>query len=480
MQHTETQRRSPSLLVSSIPLAVLTVLLAATIFVFGSDSLTGPSQISLIVATATCIMLATWRCGVSWSELEAAMAEKMRETAVSVYILLIIGALSSAWMISGIVPTLICYGVQIIHPAVFLCSSCIISGIVALMTGSSWTTIATIGLALIGIGRALGFEDCWTAGAIISGAYFGDKISPLSDTTVLASSVSGTPIFRHIRYMLYTTTPTLLITLCIFGVAGLFMGGGEPSDTTVYTEALERTFNISPWLLIVPVLTGVLIYKRVPSLVVLFLSTLMATVMALIAQQEVLSHIAGESHKAWALFTAIMTTLCTSTSVDTGNDLLNDLVSTSGMGGMMYTIWLILCALAFGGAMTASGMMKSFLHAVFKRLARTRFGLVLSTALSGLTLNLATGDQYISIILSADLFKDEYQRQGYESRLLSRTCEDCVTVTSVLVPWNTCGMTQATVLGVATLTYLPYCFFNLLSPLMTLLHAAMGWKIRKV
>lgn len=471
--------KQPGIFVSSLPLLVLTILLSITITTFGADSLAGPSQVALMVATATGIVLAIWKCDVKWNDIEDAMSEKVRNTAVSVYILFIIGCLGSAWMVSGIVPTLICYGIEVIRPSVFLASACVISGIVSLMTGSSWTTIATIGIALLGIGRALGFDDGWTAGAIISGAYFGDKISPLSDTTVLASSVSGTPIFWHIRYMLLTTTPTLLITLCIFGVAGLVMGLNTHTDTIIYSKALNDTYTITPWLLLVPLLTGVLIYKKVPSLVVLFTSTVMAIVMAVIFQQDVLLEIAKDKTGIQAIFSACVTTLCSRTNVDTGNALLNELVTTDGMAGMLDTIWLILCAMAFGGVMTASGMLKCFLHAIFSRLAKTRLGLVLSTVLSGMTLNLTTGDQYISIILSADLFKDEYQRQGYESRLLSRTCEDSATVTSVLVPWNTCGMTQSTVLGVSTITYLPYCFFNLISPLMTLLHAAFGWKIKR-
>lgn len=479
MSHETSKHKTPGLLVSSIPLIVLTALLSLTISTFGSDSLEGPSQIALMVATATGIVLAKYKCKVRWKDIEKAMSEKVHDTAVSVYILLIIGCLGSAWMVSGIVPTLICYGIQVIHPTVFLASACVISGIVSLMTGSSWTTIATIGIALIGIGRALGFEDGWTAGAIISGAYFGDKMSPLSDTTVLASSVSGTPIFKHIRYMMFTTTPTLIITLCIFFIAGVIMGESAHTDTAIYSKALNNTYTITSWLLLVPFFTGVLIYKKVPPLVVLFTSTIMAIIMAVIFQQDVLMQIASEQTGIKAIFRACVTTLCSSTNVETGNKLLNELVSTSGMAGMLDTIWLILCAMAFGGVMSVSGMLRTFLHAIFSRLAQTRFGLVLSTTLSGMTLNLTTGDQYISIILCADLFKEEYDRQGYESCLLSRTSEDTATVTSVLVPWNTCGMTQATVLGVPTLTYLPYCFFNIISPIMTLIQAALGWNIKQ-
>lgn len=472
--------RTPPAWLSAIPLVTLVILLAVTISIFGSDALTGPSQIALLAATAVSVVLGMSYCHVSWSEIEHNIEEKVHDTTVSIYILLVIGMLSSAWMISGVVPTLICYGIQVIHPSVFLASACVISAVVSVMTGSSWTTIATIGIALLGIGRALGFDDGWTAGAIISGAYFGDKISPLSDTTVLASSVSGTPLFRHIRYMMLTTVPTIGITLVVFVVAGLFMGAGNSNDTAQYISALEKTFDINAWLMIVPLVTAFLIYKKVPSLVVLFSSAMLAAVMALIFQTNILLEIAGSADaNAVNLFKGMVLTLSTSTSVETGVPLLNALVSTKGMSGMLDTIWLILSAMIFGGAMTACGMLRSFLHAIFRRLVKTRIGLVTATVLNGISMNIMTGDQYISIILTANMFKEEYEGQGYESRLLSRSAEDSATVTSVLIPWNTCGMTQSTVLGVATIVYLPYCFFCYLSPLMSIMQAAIGYKIKR-
>lgn len=474
--------RKPSAWLSAIPFITLILLLSATLFVFGSDSLGGPSQIVLLTSTAVCIILGMKFCNVRWSTIEESISEKIRETSVAICILLLIGMLSASWMVSGIVPTLICYGIQIIHPSIFLISACSISAIVSLMTGSSWTTIATIGIALLGIGRALGFEEGWIAGAIISGAYFGDKVSPLSDTTVLASTVSGTPLFQHIRYMMLTTIPTMFISLVIFGIAGIWMGADATQSVNTYTEALAGTFNISAWLLIVPAITAYLIYKKVPTLIVLFSSSIIAIVMAIIFQSHILLGIGGSTDGVMTfetLFRGIITTFATSTSVDTGMPLLNDLVATRGMGGMMNTIWLILCAMIFGGAMTSCGMLKSFLEAVFRRMMHTRLGIVCATVFNGIAMNLMTGDQYISIILSSNMFKDEYTRQGYESRLLSRSTEDSATVVSVLIPWNTCGMTQSTVLGVATLTYLPYTFFCLLSPLMSIIHAAFGWKIKR-
>jgi NhaC family Na+:H+ antiporter len=364
-------------------------------------------------------------------------------------------------------------------PQFFLVSSCIICALVSLLSGSSWTTIATIGVALLGIGHALGISEAWTAGAIISGAYFGDKMSPLSDTTILASSATGTDLFVHIRYMMLTTIPTFFITVIIFFVAGLGNGSGAELQVGEYVEGLGRKFNISLWTLVVPLLTGLLITKRVPSLIVLFASSIMAGVVALILQPHILCEIAEEMvPSASTLTRGLAVTYYGTTAVNTGSVPLNELVSTHGMAGMLNTIWLILCAMCFGAAMVASRMIESITQ-VIVRIIRNRMSLVSSTVGTGIFLNITTGDQFISIVLNADIYKEVYQQQGYESRLLSRTTEDAATVTSVLIPWNTCGMTQSTVLGVPTLTYLPYCFFNLLSPLMSVFIAAIGWRIYK-
>lgn len=474
------KERKPSAIVSTLPLLLLIVLLAAVISVYGSDALGGASQIALITATAVTICLSMGLYKTPWKKFEQAFEDNIKGTTVSLLILLTIGALAGSWMVSGVVPTLIYYGIQIINPTVFLVSACIICAVVSLMTGSSWTTIATIGIALMGIGKAQGFSDGWIAGAIISGAYFGDKISPLSDTTVLASSSSNTELFTHIKYMMLTTIPSILFAMTIFLVAGFVMGDDVVSDVSVYTRGLDETYNISLWLMIVPLATGYLIYKKVPSLITLFVSAMLAGIFTLVFQPHILREIAGQDVTgAVALFKGVWGTYFGPTNVETGNEMLNDLVATRGMSGMMDTIWLILCAMVFGGSMSASEFLHTFLKAVFHRLVKTRVGLVLATALNGISMNLATGDQYISIIITAHMFREEYEKQGYENRLLSRTCEDSATVTSVLVPWNTCGMTQATVLGVPTLVYLPYCFFNLVSPITTVLEALIGWKIIK-
>ena len=478
MDHTP--KRIPSPLLSLVPILVLVTLLFVTILTFGSDALSGGSQVVLLTATAVCCLIAMGYSKVRWKAIELAMVNNISGVATALIILLIIGALSGSWMISGVVPTLIYYGMQIIHPSFFLASTCIICAIVSVMTGSSWTTIATIGIALLGIGQAQGFEDGWIAGAIISGAYFGDKISPLSDTTVLASSVTDTPLFKHIKYMMITTVPSMIITLTIFTVAGFAHEATATDQIAMYSASLRETFHISLWLLIVPVITGILIAKRIPSIITLFISATLAGIFALFFQPHLLQEISGlPVQDMQSQFKGLIMTFYGSTQVQTGNPDLNDLVSTRGMSGMMNTIWLIICAMCFGGAMTASGMLGS-ITSVFIRFMKRTVGLVASTVASGLFLNICTADQYISIILTGNMFKDIYQKKGYESRLLSRTTEDSVTVTSVLIPWNTCGMTQATILGVATFTYLPYCFFNLISPLMSITVAAIGFKIKRI
>jgi len=470
------RRRLPHPLVATIPLMVLIMLLALVIMLFGSDSLSGGSQIALLMGLLTCLFISMVFYRTPWKAFEQQMTKTLGGIAVTLLILLAVGMLAGSWMVSGVVPTLIYYGVQILSPQFFLIGACVICALVSLLSGSSWTTIATIGVALLGIGDALGVAEAWTAGTIISGAYFGDKMSPLSDTTILASSTTRVDIFTHIRYMMLTTTPAFLITLIIFFVAGLTMSGHADVEVEHYTKGLASTFNISLWTLLVPVLTAVLIARRLPSLIVLFLSALMAGAMALILQPHLLAQI-GEGGPM-PIIRGLAITFYGPTAIETGSDSLNELVATGGMAGMLNTIWLIICAMCFGAVMVASGMIESITRVVISWI-KNRLGLVSSTVGSGLFLNIATGDQFISIVLTADMFRHVYERLGYEPRLLSRTCEDSATVTSVLVPWNTCGMTQSTVLGVSTLTYLPYCFFNLLSPLMTILVAAIGWRIKQ-
>ena len=476
---TQNTIKSPSLIVSLVPLAVLVILLALSIKIFGGDAIAGGSQLSLLASSAVCTILAMALFKCKWNTLEDAIVANIKSSTPALIILLLIGAIAGTWMASGVIPTLIYYGLKILHPSIFLPASCIICAIISLLTGSSWTTIATIGVALMGIGRALGFDDGWIAGAIISGAYFGDKISMMSDTTVLASSTSEVPLFTHIKYMLITTTPSMLIAIIVFLFIGLSASTTAAADTALIEQALLNTYNITPWLLAIPIITGVLISRRLPAIITLFCSALTAALAMVIFQPDIILKIA-QTDIASILTTikAIIVSATTSTSIETGNDLLNELVATSGMGGMMNTIWLIICAMCFGGVMYGSGMLNA-ISQLFLRMARRTISVVGSTVCSGIFFNLTTGDQYISIILTSKLFSQLYDNRNLERRLLSRSVEDSATVTSVLIPWNSCGMAQSTVLGVATLTYLPYCIFNLLSPIMSIVVAAIGYKIYK-
>ena len=458
---------------SLVPVLMLIAMIVVTIRTFGSDSLSGAIQVVLIASSAVCCVIGMAYGKVRWKVFERMIMEHVASVSSALIILLLIGALGGAWMVSGIVPTMIYYGVKIIHPDAFLVTTCIISAVVSVMTGSSWTTIATIGVALMGIGKALGFEEGWIAGAVISGAYFGDKISPLSDTTVLASGACGVNLFTHIRNMMVTTVPSMTVALIIFLVAGLANEGPGAADLDAFRLSLAERFDISLWLMVVPLCTAVMIVKKVPALVTLFAASLMGIVAALLCQQKVLGEVAGGG-----LFAGAMQSLYGGTALESPNAMLTELIATRGMAGMMPTIWLILCAMCFGATLTAGGMTAGITR-LFTKVSRGRVSAVASTVTSGVVLNASTSDQYISILLTSSVFRDIYDKLGLERKLLSRATEDSATVTSVLIPWSTCGMVQSTVLGVATLSYLPFCFFNLISPFMSVVMAFFGGRWEK-
>ena len=476
----QTERKPvvPSIWISLLPVLTLVAMLAVAIYIFQGDALGGASQIVLLLGTAICSLLAVFYCKIQWKDIERQIAQNILGIAPSIIILLLIGTLSGSWMVSGVVPALIYYGLQVMQTDFFLMACCVLCSIVSVMTGSSWTTIATIGIALVGIGEAQGFSTGWIAGAIISGAYFGDKMSPLSDTTVLAASVTDTPLFSHIRYMFGTTIPSMTIALIVFTIAGFTRGTIiDSAQIAVFSDALRSTFHITPWLMIVPIVTGFMIAKQLPSIVVLFASSILAGLFALCFQSDCLLEIADMPEGGTiAYIKGLMMMFYDSTHLATGNEGLDTLVCTRGMAGMLDTIWLIICAMCFGGAMTASGMLAGITQ-IFLRFMRGRTSTVTATVISGLSLNVCTADQFIAIILNSEMFKDVYKERGFGSRLLSRTTEDSVTVTSVLIPWTTCGMTQSTILGVSTWTYLPYCIFNLVSPFMSIFMAAIGFKV---
>lgn len=459
----------PSVWLSMIPIVVLVTLLYFAVGTFGTDTLSGASQLALLFAGAVAAALGIGVYRLSWTAIERSIVSGIGDVMPSVLILLVIGALSGAWMVSGIVPGFIYYGMGIIHPKFFLATACAVCAVVSIMTGSSWTTIATIGLALIGIGRAQGFEDGVVAGAIVSGSYFGDKMSPLSDTTVLTASVTRTPLFTHIRYMMWTTVPAMILTLAIFTVLGL-------SHETISTEQMARIgaglaskFDISLWVFVVPVLTVVMIVLKTPSLIALFVSAVLGAVFAVMFQPDALKEVAGGGSAIKGVVKALYGTA----SFGFADKTLADLTESGGMAGMLNTVWLIICAMVFGGVMKVCRMLES-ITMLLVRLIRGRTSMVSATVASGSFFNVVLADQYLAILLTGSMYMPIYQGKGYELRLLSRTTEDAVTVTSPLVPWSTCGMTQATMLSVPTIVYLPYSFFNLLCPLFTLALAATG------
>ena len=473
----------PSWIVSLIPFIFLIAILVVVIKIFGADALSGGSQVALLMASGVVVAISMIFYKIPWKEFEEGITDNIKAVGSAILILLLIGAVAGSWMVSGVVPTMIYYGMKVIFPSIFLFASCAICALISIMTGSSWTTIATVGVALVGIGTAQGYEPGWIAGAIISGAYFGDKVSPLSDTTVLASSSAGTPLFTHIKFMMISTVPSFAIAMIVFLVVSLMHQTPSAVHTADFTNDLTSTYNISPWLLLVPVITGVLIARKVPAILTLFVASVVAGLFALFFQPHILGAIANDlvPDRAMQLsfldgFKGLFISYYGSTAIDTGNAALNDLVATRGMTGMMNTIFLIISAVTFGGTLVGSGMLQS-LTEMLTRYIRRRVTMVSATVGTGIFSNMITGDQYLSIILTSSLYQKLYKERGYEPQLLSRSVEDSATVVSVLIPWNSCGMTQATVLKVATLEYLPYCLFNLISPLMSIFIEAIGYKI---
>lgn len=465
-------QRKPSLGEALVPIIFLILLLVINIRIFGTDSLSGSNQMVLIISSAVAGLVAILRLKIGWEPLQEGIVNSIGAAMPSILILLLIGALAGTWLLSGIVPAMIYYGLQILSPGIFLIAACVVSAIVSIATGSSWTTVATVGVALLGIGKALGFEEGVIAGAIISGAYFGDKMSPLSDTTNLAPAMAGTDLFTHIRHMTKTTTPSILITLAIFGVMGYTISAeGSVDQVKGISEVISDKFNISGWLFIVPVLVLGMIVKKVPAVPALLAGALLGGVFAVIFQPQIIQTIADEAGTDYAYqsFKAVMMALYGDISVVTSNDMVNDLLSTGGMAGMLNTIWLIISAMIFGGIMEKSGMLIVIAEAVIAKV-HSLGSLIASTAATCVFFNLTTSDQYLAILVPGRMYADIYKKRGLKGENLSRTLEDSATVTSVLVPWNTCGATQASVLGVATMTYAPYCFFNIISPFMTILY----------
>lgn len=462
-----------------IPVIALVGMLAYNVYVFGDDALSGSNQFILLLGGAVAAIVGFLN-KVSYKQMLAEVAENVKSTTGALLILLMVGALAGTWLISGIIPAMIYYGLQILNPTIFLAACVIICAIISIATGSSWTTAATVGIALIGIGDALGISLGMTAGAVLSGAYFGDKLSPLSDTTNLAPAMAGGELFSHIQYMLWTTIPTITVTLLVFIIIGLNLETSGEADIDTILSSIEESFNINGWLFLVPLVVIALIVKKTPPLAALLIGTLLGAVFALIFQPEVVAGITGNTTLNFeSAYKGVLKSITVNTTIPTDNEALNDLFTAKGMSGMLGTIWLIVCAMVFGGIMDGIGALSRISSALLS-LAKTTFGLFASTVASCLALNVTASDQYLAIVVPGKMFSKAYADRGLAPENLSRTLEDSGTVTSVLVPWNTCGAYHSGVLGVGVGEYFVYAIFNWLSPIMTLIFAGLGIKIKQL
>lgn len=462
-----------------IPVLALILLLGYNVSVYGDEALSGSNQFVLLLGAAVAAIVGFFN-KVTYQKMMEEVAENIKSTVGAILILLMVGALAGTWLVSGIIPSMIYYGLQLLSPAIFLPATLIICSIISIATGSSWTTSATVGIALIGVGGALGLDLGMVAGAVISGAYFGDKLSPMSDTTNLAPAMAGTDLFTHIRYMTFTTIPTYIITLILFIILGLTVDIKGDVNIDSLLKDIETTFTVSAWLFLVPAIVIGLIIKKTEPLIALLTGTLLAAVFAVIFQPHILNAISGvETMTFKSAYKAVMDAITGKIIIPTENKTLADLFTSGGMQKMLGTIWLILCAMVFGGIMDAIGALARISQTLLK-LAHTTFGLFASTVGSCLALNITASDQYLAIVVPGKMFAKAYKNKGLAPENLSRTLEDSGTVTSVLIPWNTCGAYQSGTLGVSTFDYLPYAFFNILSPFMTLIFAAFNIKIRQL
>ena len=462
-----------------IPIFFLVVLLGYNVYVFGDNALSGSNQFILLIGAAIAAIVGFFN-KVTFHNMMEEVANNIKSTVGAILILLMVGSLAGTWLVSGIIPTMIYYGLQILNPAIFLPATLIICSIISIATGSSWTTSATVGIALIGVGGALGFDLGMVAGAVISGAYFGDKLSPMSDTTNLAPAMAGTDLFTHIRYMILTTVPTYVLTLIIFTVIGLNVDIKGNVNIGALLQDIQNTFTVSAWLFLVPAIVIGLIIKKTEPLIALLAGTLLAAIFAIIFQPHIINQIAGVQTMTFeSAYKGVMNAITIEVVIPTPNKTLADLFTSGGMQKMLGTIWLIICAMVFGGIMDAIGALARISQSLLK-LAHTTFGLFASTVGSCLAINITASDQYLSIVIPGKMFAKAYEKKGLAPENLSRTLEDAGTVTSVLIPWNTCGAYQSSTLGVSTLDYLPYAIFNILSPFTTLLFAAFNIKIKQL
>jgi NhaC family Na+:H+ antiporter len=467
------ENRELSIWEALIPVILLMALLAYNIFFADGVMLGDYSNQFILLIGGIIAAIVGFLNKATFQSMLVEIWENLKTTFVPILILVLVGALAGTWLISGVIPAMVYYGLQVLSPSVFLPASVIICAIISIATGSSWTTSATVGIALIGIGGALGIDSGMIAGAVISGAYFGDKMSPLSDTTNLAPALAGTDLFTHIKYMAFTTVPTILITLVVFGILSTSIETSGSADISLLLKSIDTTFHITPWLFLVPLIVVALVLLKTKPLIALGTGVVMAIIFAFIFQPEVLNNL--DSSK----IDAVITSIFTDTQIQTDNEKLNELFSSGGINGMIWTILLISAAMVFGGIMDAIGALAKITK-VLLSIASSVFGLFATTVISCLGLNIIASDQYLAIVIPGKMFKDAYRDKGLAPENLSRTLEDAGTVTSVLIPWNTCGAYQSSVLGVGVADYFIYAVFNWLSPFMTLLFAAFSIKIKQL
>ncbi|XQW86659.1 Na+/H+ antiporter NhaC [Thalassotalea piscium] len=476
------QIKPPSFLDAFIPVIALVVMLATGVIYFGDNSSFGPNQIALLLAMGIAVVIGL-KNGHDWPSIEKAIVHGISISLGAILILLAVGSLIGTWLLSGTVPTMVYYGLKIIDPSWFYAATCLVCGIVAMSIGSSWTTAATVGVAFIGIATGFELSTSVTAGAVISGAYFGDKLSPLSETTNLAPAVAGSELFEHIRYMLWTTIPSISIALVLFLIIGFNHSTSGPVNTEsidTLINTLEATYEINPLNLIPLIILLVLAYKKVPAFPAVAIGAIIGAVWALIFQQDLILSMASEGLSgAKAYITVVWTAFFDGVVVKTGNSEIDELLSRGGMSSMLNTIWLVICALSFGAVLEHLGMLKKFVQSILSA-AKSTGSLIASTVATCIGTNLITADQYMSIVMPGRMYKEEYERRGLHPTVLSRTLEDSGTITSPLIPWNTCGAFMFGALALTSYDYIYYCFFNLINPIIAIAYGYIGFKIRKV
>lgn len=479
MQSSEVKK--PGLFLSLVPIAILIGFLVLNIDLFQDSALMGPNQIALFLAALIAGAIGLFVLKVPYEEMEKKVIHSIGLSMQANLILLVVGMLIGLWIFSGVVPAMIYYGIKVFNPTFFLPLTCIVCAVVSLATGSSWSTGGTVGIALIGVGQALGIPTPMVAGAVISGSYFGDKLSPLSDTTNLAPAMAGTNLFTHVRYMLITTTPSMIIAVIGFTILGYFYSGnsGDLSQVNMVLETISSTFNITPFLFILPLLVFFMVAKKVPALPALIVGCIVGAVFVLIFQQELLHKMLGANYGLKSIYGKLIEVAHSGFKMESDKEVINSLLTRGGMSAMLNTVWIILMSMIFGGVMEVTGMLERIGIAILK-LVRGTTSLVAATISSGFFVNMTAGDQYLSIVLPGRMFKPTYEKFGLAPQNLSRSLEDAGTITSVLVPWNTCGAYFSTILGVSTAAYLPFCFFNLVNPFIAIIVAAIGFKIERM